>query len=533
MYHLLIVDDEPWILEGLYEMLVRCYGERFWVYKAGSAQEALNLCDEINIDVVMTDICMPEMDGLEMARRIQTKWQDCMVIFLTGHNEFSYAKQAVGARTIRYVLKLDGDEEIQKAVEEAYERLEEEYVKKCRVLRLEEKTEEFLPFIREECVKEMMDFFWMTPKEKQKLEKKMEMIGAENFLRKPFLMAVIHIGEENGILEEKKIETILLNCLEKAFFVLNALVTPRQILCLILAGEEDVKRTKSFLEIGVTMCERMGLNPPEICLYVHPVPLNMMASIFWKMNGEMAEFGSSMQVWLYKGETEGEKDEEEYESEIRGSFNQQRMEEIFQYGTKESGLRFLDEIQGKGNIENPQMCCMVYATLAANLLQACMRYLPEKNGFFGAVSLERLTNYEHHRNFSDAMKFIRYAVGCYFDERAKMNQDHENQMIWKLHTYIAKNIGNDLSMPHLGGKFQLNPTYLSRLYKKMMGISLNQYILSVRLQYAKKLLKNEGMKIQVIAEKTGFHTASYFTHFFKKQEGMTPQEYRMRFKEGE
>lgn len=533
MYHLLIVDDEPWILEGLYEMIIRCYGEWFWVYKAGSAHDALKLCDEINIDLIMTDICMPEMDGLEMARRIQSKWPDCMVIFLTGHNDFSYAKQAVGVRTIRYVLKLDGDEEIQKAVEEGYERLEEEYEEKCKILRLEEKTEEFLPFIREECVKEMIDSSGMRADEKGKLRKKMEMIGAVEFLETPSLMTVIHMRNENDILEEKKIERVLLNSLENTFSVLSAMIAPKQILCFILAGKNDVKRVKSFLEIGVTMCERMGLVPPEICLYDCPVPLNKMAGVFWKINCEMAEFGSGMQVWLYKGEIDGNQEQEKIETEIKSSLNLQRMEEVLQYGTKENSMELLGEIQGMGKLNDFRMCCMVYTTLAASLLQACLKYLPKKNGFFESVSLERLSNYERHRNFLEAMAFIRKAVGYYFDERAKMNQDHENQMIWKLHTYIAKNIGNDLSMPHLGKEFQLNPTYLSRLYKKMTGVSLNQYILSMRLQYAKELLKNDGMKIQVIAERTGFHTASYFTHFFKKQEGMTPQEYRMRFKEGE
>lgn len=72
----------------------------------------------------------------------------------------------------------------------------------------------------------------------------------------------------------------------------------------------------------------------------------------------------------------------------------------------------------------------------------------------------------------------------------------------------------------------LHPSYLSQVYKKVMNQSLRQYIIAMRLNAAKEMLKDPTVKIQTIAEKVGMNTASYFTHFFKKYMDVTPQEYR-------
>ena len=120
-YNLLIVDDEPLILESLYHMLVKRYGRKFLIYQAASADEALEQFKSIRVDLLMTDIRMPGMDGLSLVRIVEKEWPDCLTVFLTGHSEFEYARQAVSGRTIGYVLKLDGDRAIEEIIDKAYD----------------------------------------------------------------------------------------------------------------------------------------------------------------------------------------------------------------------------------------------------------------------------------------------------------------------------------------------------------------------------------------------------------------------------
>lgn len=108
MYRLLIVDDEDIITDGLYEVFNRYHPERLDVCKAYSAKEALDWMSRTRIDIVLTDIAMPGMNGLELSEEIQKYWPRCRVVFLTGHSEFEYAYRAIQMTNVRYVLKTEG-----------------------------------------------------------------------------------------------------------------------------------------------------------------------------------------------------------------------------------------------------------------------------------------------------------------------------------------------------------------------------------------------------------------------------------------
>ena len=144
-YHMLIVDDEPLILAGLVGMVKKRFEGKFLVYQADCAEEALKIFRNVRVDLLMTDIQMPGMNGLDMAKIVSEEWPDCLTVFLTGHSEFEYARRAVQGRNIAYVLKLDGDNAISEVIMQAYSRLEIEYSEKSRLLRMTESWKETLP----------------------------------------------------------------------------------------------------------------------------------------------------------------------------------------------------------------------------------------------------------------------------------------------------------------------------------------------------------------------------------------------------
>ena len=191
MYNLLIVDDEPLILESLYHMLVKKYGDKFLVYQAPSADGALEQFRNIRVDLLMTDIRMPGMDGLSLVRIVEKEWPDCLTVFLTGHSEFEYARQAVSGRTIGYVLKLDGDRAIEKIMDKAYDRLEREYEEKSRFLKMSASWQEAVPLLRQDILKQMITTEKWTEDKKRSLSHKIQASGMEFSLEKNFLIAII------------------------------------------------------------------------------------------------------------------------------------------------------------------------------------------------------------------------------------------------------------------------------------------------------------------------------------------------------
>lgn len=119
MYHLLIVDDEANIVEGLADLFRASGLPLASVDTALSAKQALERCERGPVDVVLTDIRMPGMSGLDLLERIRESWRHVIVIVLTGFAEFDYAKRALQGHAFDYLLKPAEDEEVVAAVERA------------------------------------------------------------------------------------------------------------------------------------------------------------------------------------------------------------------------------------------------------------------------------------------------------------------------------------------------------------------------------------------------------------------------------
>ncbi|TNJ62036.1 helix-turn-helix domain-containing protein [Paenibacillus hemerocallicola] len=108
------------------------------------------------------------------------------------------------------------------------------------------------------------------------------------------------------------------------------------------------------------------------------------------------------------------------------------------------------------------------------------------------------------------------------------DQQHDG-IVAKIMNYVAAHLKDDLSREELAEKVYLNPSYLSRLFKKETGQSLSDYIGQVRMEEARRLLSQTNMKIVQVAEESGYRNVSHFTKMFKRMTGVTPQEYRSKY----
>ena len=95
MYRILVIDDEPIIADGLYELFAQDETFALEVHKVYSAPDALKLLDRLRIDIVLSDIKMPGMNGLELLTQIHRRWPFCHVIFLSGYSDFEYVQKAM------------------------------------------------------------------------------------------------------------------------------------------------------------------------------------------------------------------------------------------------------------------------------------------------------------------------------------------------------------------------------------------------------------------------------------------------------
>jgi len=98
--------------------------------------------------------------------------------------------------------------------------------------------------------------------------------------------------------------------------------------------------------------------------------------------------------------------------------------------------------------------------------------------------------------------------------------------IQKIKSYIEANFHENISLKNIAGQFYMNPVYLGQLFRKTYGVYFNDFLLHIRVNEAKKLLRQTDKRIYEIAEEVGFSNADYFVTQFEKIEQMTPTEYR-------
>lgn len=149
MYRLLIVDDEPIIVEGLSELFQQSEYP-LEVYQAFDAKEALAIARKLRMDILLTDIEMPEMNGIELQREVSRLWPRCRSIFLTGYNEFDYIQSSIRAGAIDYVLKTEGDDPIVAAVSKAVCDISEEVTYENLIASARTQLRLALPTLRKE-----------------------------------------------------------------------------------------------------------------------------------------------------------------------------------------------------------------------------------------------------------------------------------------------------------------------------------------------------------------------------------------------
>lgn len=130
MYRLLIADDEMIERAVLYKMLSKNLEGQCEIYQAENGRQALELYEKEKIQIAVLDIEMPGINGIQAAERIREKDKDCVIIFLTAFDEFSYAKKAISVRAIDYVLKPYDENELMLVIEEAMRMVTEQEQRK-------------------------------------------------------------------------------------------------------------------------------------------------------------------------------------------------------------------------------------------------------------------------------------------------------------------------------------------------------------------------------------------------------------------
>ncbi|TDG00703.1 response regulator transcription factor [Paenibacillus piri] len=551
MHRLLIVDDEPYTVDGLYDLFNELPELELEIYKAYSAVEALRHTERIKFDIVLTDIRMPTMSGLELQQEIRRQWPRCKVIFLTGYSDFHYAQAALQNGGYNYLLKTDGDEQIISTVVRAIEELSSELENEQVTLAAKHKMQLALPSLQR-------DYVWSLlhggAGSFDTMGRQFDELGMPLDADCPVYPVYgrvdawwdnINYSDQSLLLYA--IQNIIEEYLCPSSRMLTLVFDRCKLLLLIQPGNvgaemegEAVEKAwmrlmvfvQKTLESIQTSCNQLLHLTLSFSAGGCPVPWERLGKKIDDLKLQlMCGPGNEREMILYETTPDASAADRHGDNESGLESRRSSIDLLEMYllnGQEESFLtayrRLTAAVGSLPKTANSQRL-ELYCKLATMFLGYINRYglsdLPE-------IDWVKLTNIEEHASWEHAVEYFEALGKALLSRKRTDSYNRGNEIICKVNQYVEKNLAKDLSLTQIAEHVFLNPAYLSRLYKQFSGVGLSEFIVNLRMAKSKEMLKQPKYKIHEIASDVGFDSA-YFTRFFKKQTNMTPQEYRNQF----
>jgi two-component system response regulator YesN len=528
----LAVDDIPAIADGVAELLAELEDrfpdreiERLVAY---SGEEALAVLEGGEVDVLVSDIRMPQISGIDLLREVYDRWPSCRVVFLSGYDDFNYAQQAMRFGASAYVLKVEGDRRLLEAVvKAAEERLSEQ--RSAELLeRSREKLSEIRPQLREELFRSLLVEDSPQP---GVLEAGLREVGSSLSADRAVELVLCRVDKAGAFADlrgpERRLGGIIADLLsssgEPAVEAVSLGADRLALFC--ERGSPLVQR----VEEAQVRLERDAGTRVSFSLLPNAVDWTELRSAYRRLDRALSRSLGLLSGALVVADEEDKKEipseADQYEPHtsslelLRVHLDNRNRDRFFEQLTP-----ILEVISrsDSGVVSRLSAFHGVCAVLLAHVQRAD---LVEKLG----SQLELLLTGPSEGELSTAGGKLASLAEQVFQTESDTAEDLRSALVERVHSYINEHV-DTVNLTELGEHVGLNPSYLSRAYKDATGQSLSARIAARRLELARELLEGSELLIQAIALEVGYQSTISFDRFFKGKMGITPQEYRERYK---
>lgn len=526
MYQLLIVDDEPLVQAGIRSMLNWSEMNIDICGTAMNGQAALKIIEEKSPDIVITDIKMPVMNGLELAKVCRERYKEnCpYFIILTSYEDFQMARDALSYQVSDYLVKLELTPEVLKnAIDRVLSQISQSRKNQLSAVNIHPFYDKFLISLLHDLF-ESEEQFQLQSRDLnlnfdygayiccygEILSPNADQLSAEQQISL-FTTSLQMIRELGG----KYLPLYALSLDLRHFALIFCFADPADTEDYVESLTDILQSISGTLQNYYNVTLRCGIglpvqSPRTICdsyQYARQIFQNTedTASIVaFDTDHSRENAKNSFNISLFKNDLT--RAFEEYDPDILKN-TIQSLCDLF----RDHPGHYVQALDAASNI--------LY--LSISLLQDGESTV---SGFFaedpdGYRSLYKQSNVDHViqwlQLFSDKLCEL-------FQTRRK---DYKNHIVTNVRKYINEHVSERLSLNEVAAVFGISPNYLSQLFSKYNDTGFSEYINICKVTEAKRLLEEENMKVYEAAEALGFESAFYFSKVFKRVEGVSPTDY--------
>lgn len=530
-----LVEDEIVIRQGI-KKNINWQQEGFaFVGEASDGELAYPLICNTRPDILITDIKMPFMDGLELSRLVKKELPDIKILVLSGYNEFEYAKEAINIGITDYLLKPITGAKLLEVVKKIAKTIEEEWRQKQFLLAYQKEQAENGQLAKQKLFGRLVsgkDPVSALLEEGRKIG--MELVATQYNI----VLFQVFTGQEaqNYSDELNRIAAAMEALAEKMQRVIMIDRGGLEGFAFLLKGTEE-NGIEELLADFLERLEKMMAGFPDVEYFggvgVAVERLSDLKVCFAKAGHAFAYRYLWDRNQIVTGEAGNEQKTVDGELSL-GALNVKNLkrnvvERFLATGLSEEVPDFVDgyfHSLGEQNMQS--MLFRQYITMDAYITAAGM---VEKLGYDAAVIVEECGDFNSmagiFASVDQSVSYFKHVLGTAIHFRDAISQKKYAQLLEDAREYIRENFRNEnISLNTVAASVNISPNHFSKIFSQETGRTFVEYLTWVRMEKAKELLRNTTMKTSEIAFEVGYRDAHYFSYLFKKTQECTPREYR-------
>ncbi|MGG1676128.1 response regulator [Neobacillus sp. NRS-1170] len=521
----LIVDDEKHVRDG-----IKLLGE--WeqngindIYEAGNGEEAIQLIQTIKPEIIFSDMKMPKMDGTQLLEWIKDNQPNSKTIVVTGYDDYHYMRKAIHFGSLDYLLKPIDPEILNQTLEKAVKEWKKEEADRQRKESSTQLINEMKPVYRDRKLTQLLNSESM----KENLYEEFGFHLSQNYL--------VALARING----KTIE-VFQGDRDLAYFtilnVINEILKENECgigfrylsnkgeIVIIFWNKFDLidellgriyKSVRNAMDISCPIAIGKPVNKSFklIDSYQHAKQVLLNSNILNKTTRvfqqnilqsdalrNLMAYSSNIELAVQAGEIEAFDD---VINQIVNDFT-------------ENGYLSLNQLL---HFENEYLVISRKWFKSYNLTLKVTENIEKRVDLFfdqnGTFQLEKFIERK------------RREISLFLKKVKRSTKEKQSNIIYDIEKYLQANFDRDVKLQEISEHFYISREYISRKFKQEFNVNITDYIVKIRMERAKSLLKNSQLKIYEIANMIGYQDDKYFRKVFKKVVGVTPNEYRAEY----
>lgn len=533
MYRIVIADDEEYVRELLSKNINQTDNEFEVVGKAENGAQAIELVKELKPDILITDICMPLVSGLELIEKIKELDQSVKTVIISGYDDFSYAKQALTLGVTDYLLKPFLPDEMYEVLDKIRDELVRQRTLMNNIEEMQNQLENHVAVMQEHFLRKVIENTADPDRAWEEAAKARIMLDASYYS-----VGILRLESniEGGVRDLKD----FLGLVTEKYFPENirSYVVPMHDRPLAMVFMGDYKNPNSFIR-GI----REGITSVHASMekYYDMRLTCVMGGVYTDWKKISGSYQEAMSVWrgildtdepftCYEEEVKSRKAASEGEWKRPKELETDLMTSLLM-GRKEKALDLLYEIlqyYGSLGVEGAEFVSISLVQLVFEISSALKKAAEDQ---YRVWEDENVVEYLREHFAYGSLKEARQILGEYVekccDQFLSINEKQGDRIVYNVKELIEKNLDNEeFGLEMASAKLFFSQNYVRQIFKQITGESFTEYLIRRRMETAKELLGNPVSRICDVAVRTGYSNQRYFASCFKKYYGCTPTQYR-------